>query len=301
MSKVDSHASYLKSTFTVFLVLISTQAIALDDSALSQKIQSLDWQTTPDKYQLTGTSASVITSTGEYLLEGKEAHEYARLTQGHDGFKPDAVVVRVEYPRKGTQVSYTFNEIGFVKMDDWEEQINKDTLLEEIKNGTEGTNKIREEGHASLHVDGWAQEPYLDRENATIYWAISSHDSEGGSTVNAKALKLGRKGFTEILWVGPPALFANAQASLSPALAAYQYDEGFTYADFVPDSDAVSALGAGALAYKLIGGKVAAKAGVGVLALLAILVKKLSFLVLVPLAFAWKWIKRFFIKSKDGV
>jgi len=63
----------------------------------------------------------------------------------------------------------------------------------------------------------------------------------------------------------------------------YKYNEGSTYADFVPGTDTVAAVGAGALAYKLITGKTAAKVSVELLALLAIFAKKLWFLVFVPL------------------
>lgn len=187
-----------------------------------------------------------------------------------------------------------------MKMDDWEEYIDKDELLKEIQKSTEAANKIKRKGYPKLYVDSWAQEPYLDKANAIIYWAISAHTSEGGSIVNAKAMKLGRKGFAEIVWMGKPDQFANAQISLSPSLTAYQYDEGSKYADYVPGTDTVAVVGAGALAYKLITGKAATKASAGLLALLAIFIKKLWLLIFIPVVFAWKWIKNLFTATKDS-
>ncbi len=293
-------SSYLQWIFATLLAVVATQAAALDENAMIQKIQALDWQVEPGKYQLTGSNASVTTTSEEYLLKGTEAHKYMRISEGHDGFKPDALIVRVDGPSQDTQVLFTYHDIGYVKMDDWEEHIDKDELLKEIQKSTEAANKIKEKGYPKLYVDGWAQEPYLDKANAIVYWAIAAHTSEGSSIVNAKAMKLGRKGFAEIVWMGNPNQFANAQQSLSPSLAAYQYDEGSKYADYVPGTDTVAAVGAGALAYKLITGKAAAKTSAGLLALLAIFAKKLWFLIFVPFIFVWKWIKGLFTGTKDS-
>jgi uncharacterized membrane-anchored protein len=300
MFKTRGSISYLRYVFATLLAVVATQANALDENSMIEKIQALDWQTDSGTYQLTGTNASVTTTPEEYLLKGKEAHKYMRISQGHDGFKPDALIVRVDGPNQDTQVLFTYHDIGFVKMDDWEEHIDKDELLKEIQKSTEAANKIKEEGYPKLYVDGWAQEPYLDKGNAVVYWAISAHTSEGGSIVNAKAMKLGRKGFAEIVWMGAPKQFSDAQISLSPSLAAYQYDEGSKYADFVPGTDTVAAVGAGALAYKLITGKAVAKASAGILALLAIFAKKLWILIFIPFIFAWKWIKSLFAGTKES-
>ena len=300
MLKSYGSTSYLRWVFAALIAVVATQAAALDENAMIEQIQALDWQVEPGKYQLVGSNASVTTTSEEYLVKGKEAHKYMRISEGHDGFKPDASIVRVEGPSQDTQVLFTYHDIGYVKMDDWEEHIDKDELLKEIQKRTEAANKIKEKGYPKLYVDGWAQEPYLDKANAIVYWAISAHTSEGASIVNAKAMKLGRKGFAEIVWMGNPNQFANAQASLSPSLAAYQYDEGSKYADFVPGTDTVAAVGAGALAYKLITGKAAAKTSAGLLALLAIFAKKFWFLIFIPFIFIWKWIKGKYTGTKES-
>lgn len=300
MSKNYGSTSYLQWIFAALLAVVATHVAALDEDTMIEQIQALDWQVEPGKYQLAGSNASVTTTSEEYLVKGKEAHKYMRISEGHDGFKPDALIVRIDGPSQDTQVLFTYHDIGYVKMDDWEEHIDKDELLKEIQKSTEAANKIKEKGYPKLYVDGWAQEPYLDKANAIVYWAISAHTSEGVSIVNAKAMKLGRKGFAEIVWMGNPNQFANAQASLSPSLAAYQYDEGSKYADFVPGTDTVAAVGAGALAYKLITGKAAAKASVGLMALLAIFAKKLWFLIFIPFIFIWKWLKGKFTGAKES-
>ena len=298
MLKNHGSMNCLQWIVTALFVVVATQAAALDENAIIQQIQALDWQVEPGKYELAGTKASITTTSEEYLLQGKDAHEFMRISEGHDGFKPDALIVYIDGPNQDTQALFTYNEIGFIKMDDWEENIDKDALLKEIQHATEEANKIKEEGYPKIYIDGWAQEPYLDKANAVVYWAISAHTNEGVSIINAKAMKLGRKGFVEIAWMGSDQQFANAQESLSPSLASFQYDEGSRYTDYIPGTDTVATVGAGALAYKLITGKAAAKTGL--LALALIFAKKFWFLIFIPFIFAWKWIKGRFTGSKDS-
>ena len=293
------HTSRIRFIFASLLTVFAIQVYASGEDEAIAKMQALDWHTEPGKYQLPDTNASVTTTSDEYILIGADAHEFMRLAEGHDNFKPDAVVVRVEGPNQDTAIDYQYHGIGFVKMDDWDEHIDKDELLSEIRTNTEEQNEIRAAGYPKLHVDGWAEPPSLDKTNAVVYWAISGHDSEGGSFVNAKAMKLGRKGFTEIVWSGPPERFTDAHTSLASTLAAYEYDEGSKYANFIPGTDTVAAVGAGALAYKLITGKAAAKAGAGLLALIAIFAKKLWFLIIVPFVFLWKKLKGLLFGNKE--
>ena len=53
----------------------------------------------------------------------------------------------------------------------------------------------------------------------------------------------------------------------------------------------MAAVGIGALAYKMITGKAAAKVGTGLLAVLAIFAKKFWFLIFIPFIFLWNKVK----------
>ena len=272
-------------------------SIALDDGLLIEKIVALDWKTEAREYHLSGTSTSVTISQEEMLVVGEDAHKYFEITQGlpqqHNTSKSDAVVVRYSDNNSYSEVFYKFIETGFLKMDDWDEFIDKDALLETMKEINEDANKIRAEGYPKIYVSGWAQDPYLDRENAVAYWAVSLRTDTGKSGINAVGLKLGRRGVSAVRWVGDPELFTNAEYVLRRSLNAYQFDHGAKYADFVPGTDAVAAVGVGALAYKMITGKKIAKTvGLGLLALLAVFAKKLWFLIFVPFVFLFGWIKR---------
>ncbi|SHH13486.1 Uncharacterized membrane-anchored protein [Marisediminitalea aggregata] len=272
-------------------IFLSFSAFSQDDEYLNQ-VQQLDWKGAVDSYELPSSDAKITISENEYLVLGKDAHKFMLLTEGHDGFKPDAVKLKIHTDESESTAIYQRYDIGFVKTDDWEENIDSDEMLAEIIQGTEETNKIRAEGHAKLYIDGWAQTPFLDKENLIIYWAINGHTSENTQFINAKALKLGRKGYTEVIWAGSPEQFTNAEAVLEPVLASYTYNEGFQYDDFMPETDTVAAMGAGALVYKLATGKAAVKAGF--LAAAAIFAKKFWFIIFLPFVYGWKWIKRKF-------
>jgi len=280
-------------TISIFFLFTTADVFALDGSVL-EKLRELNWETAPGSHIINSIDASIATSKEEWLLQGKDARKYMLLTEGYDGFKPNALILRVHGPLQDTQVIYTYHEIGYVKTDDWEKYIDEGSLLKELSQNTAEANKVRAKGYPSLYVDGWVQKPYLDRQRATVYWAISAHTSNGNSIVNAKALKLGRKGFTEIVWMGSADQFTSAERSLSQVIAEYKYNNGKTYTDYVPGSDTVAAVGVGALAYKIITGKAAVKTGAGLLALFLIFAKKLWFLIVLPFIFAWKWIKRKF-------
>lgn len=277
-------------------LLFSNSVFSQDEEYLSQ-IQQLGWKSVVDSYDLASNDAKISISENEYLVLGKDAHKFMRLTEGHDGFKPDAVKIKIHADESESTAIYQRHDIGFLKTDDWEDSINSDDMLEEIIKGTEATNDIRAEGHAKLYIDGWSQPPFLDKENSIIYWAINGHTSENRQFINAKALKLGRKGYTEIIWAGSPEQFTGAEAVLKPILASYTYNEGFQYNDFVPETDTVAAMGAGALVYKLATGKAAVKAGF--LAAAAIFAKKFWFIIFIPFIYGWKWIKRKFTSKSE--
>lgn len=275
----------------VITIFFNFSAFSQDDEYFTQ-LQQLDWKNVVDSYDLASNDAKITIGENEYLVLGADAHKFMLLTEGHDGFKPEAVKLKIHADESESTAIYQRYEVGFVKTDDWEENIDSDEMLAEIIKGTEETNKVRAEGHARLYIDGWSQPPFLDKENSIIYWAINGHTSDNRKFINAKALKLGRKGYTEVIWAGSPEQFTNAESVLEPVLASYTYNEGFQYDDFMPETDTVAAMGAGALVYKLATGKAAVKAGF--LAAAALFAKKFWFIIFMPFIYGWKWVKRKF-------
>lgn len=279
----------------IFAIFVA-QASANQEERIS-KLQALNWKQEPTTYSIAADKATVTITENDFLVVGEEASEYMFIVQGHKNYKPDAAILRIQGPEEDSQVIYTINKVGYLTQDDWAENIDKDKMLEEIKEGTIETNKQRGEGYLDIFVDSWAQEPFLDKENNTVYWAIAGHDADNSKFINAKALKLGREGYTEILWIGSPEQFTNSKVALEPILANYDYSEGFQYADYIPGQDSVAAAGVGALVYKLATGKAAAKAGM--LAAAAIFAKKFWFIIFLPFVYGWKWIKKKFSSGSE--
>jgi uncharacterized membrane-anchored protein len=272
----------------IYLTLFATNSFAAEEDVITQ-LRALNWKEAPDAYSVADDKAVIQTTENDYLVTGKDAAEYMFIMQGHRGYNPDAAILRIQGPEVDSQVIYTINKVGYLTKDDWGDNIDKAKMLKEIKENTKESNKKRGEGYPNVYVDSWAQDPHLDKVNNTVYWAIAGHDDNQEKFVNAKALKLGREGYTEILWIGSPKQFSSAEAALEPVLANYNYKEGFQYADYVPGTDKLAAAGVGALVYKLATGKAVAKAGL--LALAAIFAKKLWFLIFLPIIYGWKWVK----------
>lgn len=285
----------MKTLFTI-LFMFAMQAYASEDEHLN-KLRALDWQQEPKAYSISDNKAVITTTENDFLVVGKDAAEYMFIMQGHRSYNPDAAILRVQGPATDTQVIYTINKVGYLTKNDWSENIDKDEMLKEIQDGTAETNKLRGDDYPDVYVDGWAQDPHLDSVKNTVYWAISGHDADNNRFINAKALKLGREGYTEILWLGTPEQFTNAETVLEPVFANYSYNEGFKYADYVSGTDTVAAAGVGALVYKLATGKAVAKAGA--LALAAIFAKKLWFLIFLPFVYLWKRMKSKSVKMQE--
>lgn len=273
-----------------FALLPGTAAALTEEESrqLQEKIDSLPWHVGTGDHELRQSNAKISTGESEAFMDAEAANEFMRLTQGHDQFFLDGLIYNLDGPQVHSFVTFQYDETGFVEMDDWDEVIDAKGLLESIQTGTEAANDELAEGYQKFHVDGWAQEPYLNRDQQVVFWAITGHDDSGQESINARALKLGRKGMAVIEWVGVPEQFESADVVLTPTLQAFDYQQGFRYADFDPEVDAVAAVGIGAIAYQMMTGEAAA-GGFVVAALL--LLKKFWWAILVPFAFAVRWLK----------
>jgi len=278
---------------TIFLLSIT---LLYGDASFQEKIEALDWKEEVKEYPLKEINAKITLKERESLLLNDDAKEFLYLSEGHRGFQSDAVILKKDEKGNYSEIIFEFSDIGYVEMNDWEENVNADEMLEDLKESTIEANKIRENDARSLFIDKWIEPPYLDRKNATIYWAIQGHNSDGDTFINAKSLKLGRKGYVDIIWVGDVDQFTNSKLVLSKALNSYSYEEGFDYKDYIPEVDKVAAVGAGALAFKLVTGKASA----GLLALLLIFAKKLWFLIFLPFVFLKKRLSKLFNREKGN-
>jgi uncharacterized membrane-anchored protein len=187
----------------------------------------------------------------------------------------EAVVVN----RRNEQVIFqSFNDEGYITLDDWKD-VDAAAMLATIKDNTEkGNAEKTRDGFSPVHVKGWLQQPTLDRDGNTVRWAIAADD---GSTpiVNAVALRLGRRGFEKLTWVGDANAYVAQGGELDLMLGSHTFDPGFRYADYV-SGDKVAAYGVGALVATLVGAKLAK---IGLFAGLLVLLKKFGVIAVVAL------------------
>ena len=286
----------------LFLVVGSSTLEAKDrvypqsEEELSKAYDQLNWQIEAKQYQLVKSNGSFQLSEGFGILLGDEAEQFLFLNNGTEFSDIDAVVLKGE---TGEELIFSFFETGYIKDDDWS-NLDADALLEGVKEGTEEANAERSRNNVSkVHVIGWVQRPTYDEAMNTAYWAIRAKDEDGEEVINAIALKLGRKGFNKVTWVGSPEEFQPQSGLLMEALNDFHYDTGFKYADF-STSDKVAAVGLASLVAVTAGSKGGKGVALGAFAVALAFAKKLWFLIVLPFVGAWKWLKRKFTNHDNN-
>ncbi|MET3879258.1 DUF2167 domain-containing protein [Chitinophaga sp. OAE865] len=173
-----------------------------------------------------------------------------------------------------------FEDIGYVKDDD-AEKIDYSEMMKNMQEGEKETNEARaKEGYPGIHLIGWAQQPFYDKQNKVLHWAkeIRFDDQEGGHTLNYEIRILGRHGVLSLNAVCKMSELPLVKADINKVLHMATFTQGNTYFDFDPKMDNVAAWSIGGL----VAGKVLAKVG-----FFAILLKYL--------AAGWKFIALGFI------
>ena len=257
--------------------------------ALERAFQNLSWEEKPKIYSIGVSHVDYKLPEGFLILREDDARQWMFLNNGTEFPDTDAIVVD---PVSKHQLIFSFFENGYVKDNDWDD-LDADLLLEGITENTEESNVQRiKNGVGEIKILGWIQKPTYDKSSRTAYWAIEAKD-QTDIIANAIAIKLGRKGFSKLVWVGDADQFKTSNNSLENALNNHKFEEGFRYADF-STGDKIAAVGLASLVAVSAGSKSGKGVVVGILATLLILAKKLWFLIFLPFVFVWKWIKGLF-------
>lgn len=181
-------------------------------------------------------------------------------------------------------VAATYNKAGFVKDDDAKEW-KADEMLNNIRTGTEETNKTRKErGIPEMDILGWVEKPTYDAASHRLVWSIASRDKGQPSTaeqgINYNTLALGREGYISMNMVTDRNSVEGLKPVAQSLLGALEFNSGKRYADFNASTDKVAAYGLAAIV-----------AGVAA--------KKLGFLAII-VAFAAKFAKVIVIAAAAG-
>jgi uncharacterized membrane-anchored protein len=189
----------------------------------------------------------------------------------------------------------TYSEIGYVKDED-ADKINYDDLMKNIQEEEKTENEKRTKaGYPTIHIVGWAEKPYYDKQKKTLHWAkeIEFGGEDGSHTLNYEIRILGRKGMLSLNAVGKMYNLPLVNQQISKVLDVASFTEGNSYIDFDPKIDKVAAWTIGGL----VVGHLLAKAGI-----LALIVKFLAPLwKFIVLAFAGlgAWFKKKLGRKKE--
>ncbi|MBC9933120.1 DUF2167 domain-containing protein [Chitinophaga qingshengii] len=189
-----------------------------------------------------------------------------------------------------------YEDVGYVKDDD-AEKINYDDMLKTLQKDEKEENVQRaKEGYPSIHLVGWAQKPYYDKQNKVLHWAKEIHfgDNDDINTLNYQIRILGRHGILSLNAVCTMRELPLVKADIDKVLHMATFTEGNTYFDFDPKIDNVAAWTIGGL----VAGKVLLKAGFFAM-LLKFLAAGWKFILLGFAALAGV-VKKFFGRKKEA-
>jgi uncharacterized membrane-anchored protein len=190
----------------------------------------------------------------------------------------------------------SFNPAGYIRDDDakdWQ----ADTILAEIRKGTEAANdERRSRGLPELDVAGWVEQPQYDAETHRLVWSLSSHlkgaDPGQPTGINYNTLMLGREGFISLNLVTELGSIGKLKTVAHNMLASLEFDAGKRYGDFQAGTDKVAEYGLAAL----VAGVAAKK--LGLLALAGVFFAKFAKIIIAAGAVGLGLLGRLFGKQK---
>jgi uncharacterized membrane-anchored protein len=181
------------------------------------------------------------------------------------GNPPDDSVLGMVVPKgrgvlddSGWAVVVTYSDEGYVSDED-AAKIDYAAMLKDMQEADKDNNQARKEaGYPALELVGWAEPPHYDAANKKLYWAKELR-SEGSdhNAVNYDIRVLGRRGYLSLNAVARMDELAEVKSGMQQLLPMVEFDAGSRYADYDKGTDKVAAYGLAAL----IGGGIAAKAG----------------------------------------
>ena len=155
------------------------------------KIDSLKWIDGPATIKHLNQGTITIDNTQSALV-GEDARQIMYWINGVQ-FNIDVFVQDLS----GGYADYSFDNSGYVKLDDWKD-VNPDKFLKELQKGMKEGNKQRKErGFDTIVSIEWFREPKLNKEKNSVSYATNIFFSDNSRTINAALLILGRYGYAE--------------------------------------------------------------------------------------------------------
>jgi uncharacterized membrane-anchored protein len=184
---------------SVIAVLLNGSAAAdqpvLTDEQRTDAIIHLNWLQ-PGTYKLPASHSTIALPEAYMMVRGEDARQLLTLAAEAD----DAAEAVVMSPHFKDEIVFENTSEGYVAVDDWAD-VDPVKMLDAIRENTEEANaERRRQGVGEMHVVGWLQRPTLDRNTATVYWALEGAGPDN-HVVNSIALRLGRDGYERVNWI----------------------------------------------------------------------------------------------------
>ena len=182
---------------------------------------------------------------------------------------------------------FEWDPIGWVD-DSEKDDLDADALLASIQAGTREANEERKSrGWSTVEIVGWQEKPHYDDRTRNLTWAIEGV-SDGHRVLNRMVKLLGRRGVMTVTIVTNPDEIVAASGATDGLLGSYRFQQGNTYAEYVPGKDKLASYGLTALV----------AGGLGVAAVKSGLLGKVWKVLAVAVVGAGAWIRRFFVGRK---
>ncbi len=254
----------MSRTSNAFLLLaIGPMSLLAASPSLAQDEEppSLAWQGGPAIAQVGDSLAEIDVPEDFVFLDGKETEKFMELL-GNPVSGLEKATVAPASDDESWFIVFEWDSIGYVD-DSEKEDLDADSLLQSIKEGTEAANEERRKrGWETLDIIGWYERPKYDEITNNLTWSIEAQSGED-RVLNRNIKLLGRRGVMTATLVASPDELSRVSPITDDLLAHYRFIEGNRYAEFIPGKDTVAKYGLTAL---IAGGAGAALVKSGLLA-----------------------------------
>ena len=237
---------YIRKFYIVSLLVLLFQGIAYanpqnqnEESEESKAIKSLHWVYGPKVVKI-GDIATFKVPSGYMFLYPQDTAKIMEIFHNPPSYKDEYYFGPKDFKWFGI---FSYEDTGHVTDN---EKIDADSLIESIKEGTEISNKIREEkGWAPMHILGWKFRPFYDNKTKRLSWAIDA-ESENHKVINYNTRILGRTGVTSAILVTGTKDLDYTVDLFNDVVNGYKYNKEQKYSSFV-EGDKVAKYGLAAL------------------------------------------------------
>ncbi|MDB6080844.1 MAG: hypothetical protein JWO53_116 [Chlamydiia bacterium] len=251
----------IKKFYALFVILSLTMTL----SHASEKYQcsdaerdfllSLDWESA-DTFSLPLSHSIVSLPLPAYAVFDDDARQFCnRLDTNCNAV--EAVLTIMHPTTTSCLVFESFNEGGYISIDDWH-GLDTEQLLVEMNKVLEKDNvERRKNNFPELFLTRWVHEPDFDVSTHTVYLAVEqmADEIDAQPYICTIALRLSRTGYERITWVITDSRYVSLIGELPMLLKTHSFDEGYRYSDYIPgdkkaNQDLVASLAELAMATK---------------------------------------------------